>query len=173
MPRSLKVTLWIIGGLIGAFLVLGIIGAILEATGVIEEEEAAPTPTTTTTTTTTVLPATTTTLPPTTTTEAPMTEEECGLWALTEAEWTERASEAVRASGAWLAVGDLAMAESEYWHAKGLYETIYFDAWLAECGHWDPEEAADAAASYAEMMATWEEVQSICRVELEPLGFAC
>ncbi|MYB04440.1 MAG: hypothetical protein F4Y13_09710 [Acidimicrobiaceae bacterium] len=137
MPRPLKVTLWIIGGLIGAFLLLGIIGAILEATGVIEAEDEAATITTTTATTTT--------------TEAPTGADISAALQEMFADWTEQdcADEAVwyrefytpqesakrAAMLEDIEAGRFMEAEWDYWELWGMTTAALddFALWMEVC----------------------------------------
>lgn len=171
MPRPLKITLIVVGCLIGSFVALGVLGAILTAAGVIEpEEDAAPAVVQATTTTTTTAPPTTR---PPTTTEARMSEEECALWALAEGVWWQQMGQALVESHDWLALGEVELAQLAYTEAKRLYEGTDADGWLDECGHWDPEAAAGIAADAEIAIASWEDTQRICRETLELLGFDC
>ena len=184
MPRPLKVALIVVGSLIGGFVLLGVIGAqfmVLE-----EPETAAPTSTTTGTTVTldpipgstkppTIITSAPTTIaiPPPTTTEAPMTVEDCLAWEAAEVAVIFEMGDALGEMAAAMAVGDADMASSWYWHAKGKREVLYFEEWLAECGHWNPATAERAAADYAAAEEAWRGVEGICREALEPLGMAC
>ena len=128
------------------------------------DPEAAPTTTAT---------STTTTAPPTTTTEAPPTLEECLEWERAESAVIFGIGESLGEMAAAMAVGDADMAHSWYWHAKGQREVLYFDEWLDECGHHNPDGAAVAALDYIAAEDAWETVERICRDALEPLGLTC
>ncbi|MDE0666790.1 MAG: hypothetical protein OXH67_14430 [Acidimicrobiaceae bacterium] len=171
MSGAWKLTLWLIGGLVAFTVIVGIMGA-----ATIEDEERAPSaevaPTTTTAATTTTS-TTTTTAPPATTTEAPLTVEECLEWERAESHIIYEISDSLGEMAAAMAVGDADMAHSWYWHAKGYHEVLHFDEWLIECGHWNPNGTARAAADYETAEEAWQTVERICRDALEPLGLAC
>ena len=186
MPRPLKVVLIVLGALIGTLLAMGIVGAVLIETGVIEDNTATveqpaataaptttttPAPTTTRHATTTTRPSGTTTLPATP--EALMSLEECLEWEWAESDIIYGIGDSLGEMAAAMAIGDADMAHSWYWHAKGQREVLYFDEWLIECGHWNPDGAAIAAADYEAAEEGWRTVERICRDVLEPLGLSC
>ena len=168
----LRVVILTLSTLLGVFIVAVVVMGILIETGVVEDPddtEAAAEPEQVEPTTTT----TTTTRPPTTTTEAPLTVEECLEWERAESNIVYGIGDSLGEMAAAMAVGDADMAHSWYWHAKGQREVLYFTDWLAECGHYNPDGAARAAADYNAAEEAWEGVERICRDAFEPLGLAC
>ena len=137
MPRPLKITLWIVGGLFGFFVVVGIIGAITMEP---EDPEVAPATTTTTTT-----------APPTTTTEAPTEADVSAALQEIFADWTEQdcADEAVwyhdfytpqesakrTAMREDIEAGRFMEAEWDYWELWGMTTTALDDyaLWMEIC----------------------------------------
>ena len=178
-PRPSRRKLWrwvlISWGVLALVLVMAAIGS------QIEPDDTAPATSEQTTTThkpadptTTRRRTTTTRQPATTTTTAPaMSVEDCLRWEQAESELVFGIGDSLGEMAAAMAVGDADMAHSWYWHAKGQREVLYFDEWLDECGHHNPEGAAVAALDYIAAEDAWETVERICRDALEPLGLAC
>ena len=171
--RVFRVVVLTMSALLGVLILMGIIGVVLTETGVIEEEEETAEQPTTTTPTAPTTSTSTSTLPAAPTTEALMAVEECLEWEWAESDIIYGIGDSLGEMAAAMAVGDADMAHSWYWHAKGQREVLYFTEWLAECGHWNPDGAARAAADYEAAEEGWRTVERICRETLEPLGLSC
>ena len=110
---------------------------------------------------------------PTTTTEPSLTVDECLAWEAEESAVILEMGDSLGEMAYAMSVGDADEASWWYWDAKAQLEFIYFEDWLAECGHWNPDTAQQAAADHAAAMEAWRTVEQVCRDALQPLGKSC
>ena len=180
MPRPLKVTLWIVGGLLGFLVVIGIIGA---ATMEPEGSEAAPEPTTIATTTTAAPTTTTSTAPGDAAVSAALqemfadlTEQDCAEEVIGYRDDALVMADTLAAMLEDIEAGLLMEAESDYWQLWG-QKTVALDdyaLWMEVCASKSSPALVDEVASFTPIVQeAWDALEASCLAELKAQGWTC
>ena len=165
MPRPLRITFWIVGGLLGFFVVVGIIGAVTMEP---EDPEATPAATTTSTTSTT-------TTAPATTSEHAFTEQECAEEILGFQDGFASMDATVTAMQEDLDAGQVVLAEVDYWDLWGQMAVALdlYGLWMEVCDHMPADSIALVASFESAIRETWNGLEQACLAELKAQGWEC
>lgn len=172
MPRPLKITFLVVGGLLGFLIVVGIVGvATMEPDGPETTPEAA-----TSTSTTTTAPKTIATLSALQEIFADLTEQDCAEEVIGYGDAALAMSDTLTAMLGDIEAGLLTEAEWDYWQLWGQKTAALDDyaLWMEVCASKSsPALVAEVTSFTPIVQEAWNALEASCLAELRAQGWDC